>query len=651
MQLVVFLLAWLVLTLGPGIAITARLTRDLDPLRRIIVALGAGIALAPTLINLLGRLDLVPVFPFLAIALGLAGLWLGRGGSGARTPLPDVVTCAALVAVAVTLGVIVFANRLETTPAGVTLYGEYDTADMTWYAAEASEASHTIPPMASYYSGHKLNAAYYPHLVFALIHRFANVPILPMYFGFAWPTFLVLSALTGFLLVSAIASRAVAALAVLLVLLGSDLSYLVVWLAPQVQKSPSWDYVLWPTNFLAPTMQILFFNTWAFALPLFFTLLYAIVRGLQTRARGWIFLSGFLLALLFEFRPFTYVVVMGALGAATLFAGRDWTARRHFVATGALGALLATPFIYAAITLPAEDRRSRLVFDFLPLVDRMLIKTGLGDAFEGAASMVPWAPLRTPVFLLLATIFFFAIGVGVRWLGAAGVWRAVRRRPVVGAANPAAWSLLGWTVIVGTAIPLVVATEPYVDTLNFYVTGLYIMWIFTAAALAAFAEKRPRLGAAATVAAVVLALPSSIYYLERRWTDRERPARVDLSASEMRIAEYLRNRTDPETTVVLHSQPLSPSLTTILAERRIVLGWDVTYSAVGGQSRLRDVNRFFSSVNADPDSTFETLERYAVTHVIVREEDRVHPSVLGRLQLVMQFPGAGLYTVPTAAQP
>jgi hypothetical protein len=31
MQLVVFLFAWLLFTLGPGIAITARLMRDLDP--------------------------------------------------------------------------------------------------------------------------------------------------------------------------------------------------------------------------------------------------------------------------------------------------------------------------------------------------------------------------------------------------------------------------------------------------------------------------------------------------------------------------------------------------------------------------------------------------------------------------------------------
>ena len=56
MQLVVFLLAWFLFTFGPGIAITGPLTRALDPLRRVIVALGVGSAAAPVLINFLGRL-------------------------------------------------------------------------------------------------------------------------------------------------------------------------------------------------------------------------------------------------------------------------------------------------------------------------------------------------------------------------------------------------------------------------------------------------------------------------------------------------------------------------------------------------------------------------------------------------------------------
>ena len=407
-------------------------------------------------------------------------------------------------------------------------------------------------------------------------------------------------------------------------------------------------------------MQILHFNTWGLSLPLFFTVLYAIVRGLQTRARGWIVLGAFLLAILFEFRPFAYVVLMAALGAAAVFSGRDRVARWHFVATAALGVLFTTPFLYAA-----AHPRSRGSPD--PPGDRVL-SAREADADQDRAHRrlrqlsrprsCPGSRCARPCFCLLATIVFS---------------RDRRRRPVGRGARcvacdppparqPVQWSRCGpgpgrleparMERLAGVAIPFVLATEPYVDTLNFYVTGLYVMWIFTAVG-----ARRVRREASAdrSSSRCPWRSPSRcrrrLHYLERRWTDRERPARVDISAAEIRIAEYLRNKTDPETTVVLHDRPLSPSLTTILAERRIVLGWDVTYSAVGGQDRLRDVNRFYASADGNADAAFETLGRYRVTHVIVRDDDRVHPDVLARLHLVMQFPGAALYTVPSPAQP
>jgi hypothetical protein len=662
MQLVIFLLAWFIFTFGPGIAITGRLTRDLDALRGVIVALGVGSAAAPLLIDILGRLHLVPLFPYLAVALAAFGLWLSRRPADAAVGSTndgaaswgDLAACIALVGLAVGLGTIVFAHRLDSTAAGISINGDYDTVDLSIYAAAAAEASHTVPPTAAYYSGHQLNAAYYPQLVPAMIHRFARVPILPMYFGYAWPTFLSLSALCAFILVRSLASPAVATLAVVLALVGSDLSYLAAWLLPQT--SDNWDYVLWPTNFLSPTMQLLHFSTWGPSLPVFFTALYSIVRGLQTRARSWIVISAFLLGVLFEFKPFAYVILTGALAAATVFSGRDRLARLHFSGTAALGVVFALPSLFRAATLDPGDRRSRLVFEFLPLVKRMLIKLGLDESFpDWVGSIVPWAPVRTPAVLLLASIIFFAIGIGVRWVGMPGVWRAIRRRPVADTAQTvsdvSAWSLLGWAVLTSIAIPLVIATEPYVDTLQFYVPCLFLLWIFTAVALVRFAGRHPRAGVAAVLMAIALTLPSSAHYLERRWTDRQRTARVDLSTAEIRIAEYLRNKTDPETTVILHDRPLSPSLITILAERRIVLGWDITYSAVGGQDRLRDVNRFFSSADGNADAAFESLGRYHVTHVIVRDDDRVHPAVLARLHRLMQFPGAALYTVSQPAEP
>ena len=78
-----------------------------------------------------------------------------------------------------------------------------------------------------------------------------------------------------------------------------------------------------------------------------------------------------------------------------------------------------------------------------------------------------------------------------------------------------------------------------------------------------------------------------------------------------------------------------------------MLGWDVKYSAVGGEDRLRDVNAFYASAVGSAGAALDTLRRYHVTHVIVREQgDRVHPEVLARLNRVMQFPDVTLYSVP-----
>jgi hypothetical protein len=650
-----FLLAWFLFTFGPGIAVGGRLTRDLDPLQRVIVLLGIGSAATPVLIDLLGRMNLVAAFPYVAAALGGGGLAVWHRSLDARPPTSrsDAVACAGLVALTVALGVVVFSHRLQSNADGILLYGDYDSADLGYYASEAAEASHTVPPMAAYYSGHRLNAAYYPHLVLGMIHRFAAVPVLSMYYRYAWPTFLALTALTAFVLVRSLATCGVAALAVVLILVGSDFSYVAAWFLPHA--AVDWDYLLWPTNFLSPTMQVLQFSTWTPSMPVFFTTLFAIVRGIQTRSWGWLVMSALLLAILFEFKPFAYIVLMAALCASTVFSDDAWSARLRLAATTALGVVFTLPFVIGIAALDPSDRRSRLLIDFFLLPKRMLIKLDLTQAFTDAASrLAPSSALRTPLLLLMATIVFLVVGIGIRWVGAPGVWCAIRgstgsprgRTGDFGAADAAAWRLLAWGVVAGIAIPFVIATDPYVDTLQFYLTGLYLMWIFAAVALMGFARAHRSIGGLAVAAAIALTLPSSIHYLARKWTDAERPPKASLSRTEMTIADYLRT-CDPEQTVILHDRPLSPSLMTIVAERRIVLGWDVKYSAVGGEDRLRDINAFYASAGGDPDAALETLRRYHVTHVIVREQaDHVHPTVLGRLNTVMRFPDVTLYSVP-----
>ena len=391
-----FLLAYAIFTLGPGMVVGWRLTRDLDPFSRVVVLLGAGSAITALLIDVLGRVHFVAAFPYATSAMVGAGvaLWTERRPpSASRIERADLWIAAALVTLAAGLGAIVFWHRLGSAGGGIQLFGDYDSADLGYYASEASEASHTVPPTAAYYSGHKLNAAYYPHLVLGMIHRFAGVPVLSMYYGLAWPTFGALIALTGYTLVRLLASRAVAALAVVLLLVCSDFSYLAAWFLPHA--AVDWDYVLWPTNFLSPTMQVLHFATWAPSLPVFFTALFAIVRGLQTGRWGWLALGALLTGILFEFKPFIYLVLMAALSASAVFSGRDWITRKRFAVTVLLAVLCTVPSLIGAATLDPEDRRTRLLIEWFMLPKRMLIKLDLVEPFERAAqSLAPWPGVR-----------------------------------------------------------------------------------------------------------------------------------------------------------------------------------------------------------------------------------------------------------------
>jgi len=635
-----FLLAWLIFTIGPGTALAARLTRDIDPLHRVILQLGLGSAAVPLLAELLGRIGIVQLFPYVACALaGLGVAMVSRESGSQPVSRADVGACVCIAALALTLGAIVFAHRLIDGPHGTMLYGDYDSYDLSHYASWASDATHTIPPKASFYSGHRLNAAYYPQLVLTMVHRFVNVPLLPIYFGYAWPVFLTLGGLTAFVLVRRLAPVGTALLAVVLLLIGGDFSYLAAWLLPN--KTFQWDYVLWPTNFLAPTMEVLHFNTWAPTLPVFFTALYAVVRSVQARSRGWTVAGAFLVAVLFQFKPFAYIVLMAAACAAFVFAGRDWAFRWRLAGVIGLAGIFTVPLIYNVLTLPAEDRRSRLVLDYFVLPERMLIKLDLTDAFARfASSLAPITPLRHPLFLLAATAVFLAVGPGIRWFGAGRIWGALRGAPT---SDGPAWRLLAWVVVAGVATPFVVATDPYVDTLQFYQTGLYVSWIFTAVALSGFARSHKAAGAAALVIVLLASTPSSIHYLARKWTDNQREALAELSHNERTIADYLRTL-DPESTVILHSRPTSPSLIAIAADRRVVLGWGRGYYAVGSEARVRDIDRFFTSARRHPQEAVDVLRRYRVTHVVVRAgRDRVHPQVLAQLTPLMTFPDATLY--------
>jgi hypothetical protein len=661
-----FFLAFLLFTFGPGAFFGLWITQSLDTPRRIVVLLGIGTAATAVLIDILGRLGWLGAFPYVAIAMTAISIAAWRRGAvspqavseplerAAAWRLPDFTACALILSLAAATSYVVFAHRVSEDASQIALRGDYDSLDLSYYAAVSAEATHTVPPTASYYAGRELNYAYYPQLVLAMVHRYAGVPMLAVYFRYGWPAFLAIAGLSMYLFVRAIAPPATAVLAVVLLMIAGDFSYVAAWHLPHTGFN--WDYVLWPTNFLSPTMEPLFFNSWTPSLPIMFTALWGIAHGLQARtavsaSHKWTVMSAFLLGVLFQFKPFAFIVLSAALVASVVFAGGDREARRRFAITLVLSGIFALPFVYRSVRLYA-DRRSELRIAWFLLPQRMLIKLDLLDAFSRWAGRVAPAPwMAKPLMLCAATGLFLAGGLGIRWLGVPGVWRALRGSALRGS-DPMAkgvtgsdpvWRLLAWTTVAGIAIPFVLVTEPYNDTLQFYQVGLYIAWIFTAAALTRFAARRPVAGIAAIAVAIALSLPSSVHYLQRRWTDATRPPLVSLTRAEIDIVEHLRSQ-DPEKTVVLNDRPLDPSLLAVLSERRIVLAWG--RYAVGSAERLREVEAFYSGSRAVPD-LLDILRKHHVTHVVVHAaRDRVPPEVLARLTLVMGDGGVGLYEVP-----
>lgn len=631
-----FVIALFVFTLGPG-SIILWVTRDSSRPARVWLACGAGVGLSPAIADVLARLGSITAYPY--VVSGLTGAAL----AAVATNRPDTSPASLHVgwrgtlvaAVALATGSVAFAHRLTITPAEVTVFGDYDSVDLSYYAAITSELTHHVPPLAPFYSGHALNYSWYPQMLLAMVHRFGAVAILPMYFKLAWPAFISLASVCGYLFVAEAAGAGSALVAVLLILVGGDFSWIAAWLFKPATYL--WDWLLWPTNFLAPTVEVLHFSTWTPSLPIMFVGLFALARQLERDDRHAGLIAAICFALLVQFKPFAFAVLISGMLAA-LIAGRLGSrVRWHLAATASVSVAFALPFIYQILSLYGESR-SHLKFDFFLLPLTMLDKLNLRRYTAG------WHPL---VAGLAATPLFFAGGFGVRWIGVPRILRAAFSRSASdqsgGGTTPRISTIervLAWMALAGVGLPFVLVTDPYNDTLQFYQTGLYLMWIFTAVAIVSMRGTRRPL---AIAAAFALALPPSIHFLRDKWNDDPLHPMAGAARGERLIAEYLRGL-DRDRTVMLHDRPAAPSLLVILSERRSVLSW-APY-VTGSEERRADVEQFFGSADGDPQQALETLTKYDVTHVVVRRQrDRVHPQVLASLRQLLGTPEAILYEV------
>ena len=630
------LVAGLTLIFGPGAAAVSAVAAGLSGYLRIALAFGFGLGLAPTLAHLLAGAGWLDAYPY--IAFGLAGASLAYWLT-VRPPAPADLTRlarfapAVVVLFALVVGGVAYSHRLTENGSAVTVNGEYDAYDLTYYAAIAAEASHTVPPMSPFYAGRLLNHSFYPHLALALANRFADVPIVDLYFLYAWPLFLALAALLCFLLTQEIASARAGLLAAALLVLGSDLSFLVAWFAPP----RGWDDVVWSANFLSPGAETLLFNNWTPALALVFAGLIAVARAERGATWRWTTLAAASFAIAILFKPFAFALVMAGLGGAMLgtFRSGDLATRVRLFVTGSLTLVMSVP-ILARIILLFDDAQVTFQAAAFPLPLRMLGRLRIDRTLMPTAAAITADPFWQLVILgIIGTPLFLIGGLGFRLYGMPAVWRALvhpsRERPIV--------RVLAWSVVGALIVPFFVTSVPYHETMQIHQFGLFLLAIFVACTLA------PRMstwqGRVTALAIFALAVPSTWHFIERKVTDAARPF-ATAGPSERAVAGALR-RADPDTTLVLHSDPSDASLINILSGRRSVLAWSryVRDSDV----RRREVDRFFQA-RLDATEALAILDRYRPTHVIEdRTRDRLHPALQSRLRMIFQTPQMALYAV------
>jgi len=226
----------------------------------------------------------------------------------------------------------------------------------------------------------------------------------------------VVSALTLFAWCERLRRPIPACLTVVLMLVGGDFSYPRRVVLPPCERPMGLLVVA--HEFFRTDDGSVALQSWTPSMPVFFTALFTMIRGFQTRAIGWTLTTAVLMGVLFQFKPFAFVVFMAALVPAALF--RLATERRAGDACGVRAERRVCDSVRLSLTIALYygDRRSQLALDYFRSPRRMLIKVDLIKPFTDLAnSLAPVEALRTPLFLLLAN----------RAISPHRDWRAVAR--------------------------------------------------------------------------------------------------------------------------------------------------------------------------------------------------------------------------------
>jgi hypothetical protein len=624
-----FLAATVLISYFPGRLLVGAARLRLRPLERWTLSLVLGMVASTGvywICALLGVRGLFPLWP-----LGATGFCLYRGarrwrcvvGGHFRLEMSHVLLAALLVLILFPLFLLpMYYPNMVLLPDNSMSYLE-GPADPFFHLAVTNELRHSVPPQVPFLAGESLPYHYAMHLLAAMLSDVAGLSTSDVLFRFLPTFFLTLTTLAIFCFARAwMGSGSAAALAVLLVVLGEDFSFIPGLL---LRSDEIWSYWF----FHVPTIYSCYFiNPILPALAILFAGLMCLVRLLQERGRGWLLVTAFLFSSLSAYKLFTGVHLLAALaiaGLAYLLLFRD----RLLLKVVAFSALGSAPFVLAGWVGSAGLETSVRLQPW-PFIPKMLHAMGMGATWLGFQMRLLF---NGGVVSFTNLALLFAVALPLFLVGSFGVGTAAIPSVIKALARPqprkAIRFFLAAFIVLGPAIALTWSLTPedspraYNNATWFYVQSRHLLWVFVAELVLLVSRGRSRFSQVVIVAAViVLAVPSSIQYFGMQMSE----ARGVLDKGGVEALSYL-DHSCQGGEVVLSGERLN-TLVAAASRCRVPVADIYAYvqtSEVGLDQRLTDYSGFWQSWREGELRT-DILAKYQVAYVAVdKQADGVGP--------------------------
>lgn len=491
--------------------------------------------------------------------------------------------------------------------------------DVIFHLAIANELTHSIPPQTPFLAGQSLGYHYAMDLLVAMFSNSAWLSVLDLTTRFVPTFFLIVTVLATFCFSRIwLHSGYGAVLSTFLVVFGEDLSFVPglllgsqeIWSA-QFFGMPT-TYSLYSVNPMLPALGILFSG------------LFCLVQFCRGEGRFWLILTGFLFAILMEYKVFATAHVLIGLAIAGIIYLCLFRDTRLLKAL-ALTTLLAGPLVlYSLFCTEAGARVWTRIYPW-PYVSEALeglglLNTSLGEHVNALFGGGPVAFAGLAGLFLVALPGYLLGSLGLRVMGVPRMLKELFRP------NPSTVVrfFVGVLIILGPLITLTLTVTPwsyppdseYNDAVWFYVQSKYVVWVFVVELIVVLCRGKRRFWQALVVSMVMgLSIPSTIQYF-----DRQMSYKLDiLDASQLEVMDFLR-QSCLHGEVVLSRQRVAEPIVAVTDCRVPVLDLGTyTHSFVSMAEltqRRRDRDDFWDGWGTEELQT-GILERYDVMYLVI----------------------------------